>query len=71
MGLCVTKGLKKSKGLACFSYALRHGFATKKLVQGHDFLTVGELMGHANGAMVATVYSHIDKQEEHLKKAIN
>jgi integrase len=24
----------------------RHGFTTRKLVQGHDHLTIGELMGH-------------------------
>lgn len=48
----------------------RHGFATRKLIQGHDHLIVAALMGHTNGSMLATVYSHVDKDDVHLKKAL-
>ncbi len=56
------------KGQAC--YDLRHGFATRKLVQGHDHLTVAELLGHKDGAMLARVYQHLNRNSEHLKKVL-
>lgn len=52
------------------AYDTRHGFATRKLLQGHDHLIVAAIMGHANGSMLATVYSHVDKDEAHLKQAL-
>lgn len=52
------------------AYDTRHGFATRKLLQGHDHLIVAALMGHTNGSMLATVYSHVDKDEAHLKRAL-
>ncbi len=51
-------------------YAARHGFATRKLIQGHGHLTIAALMGHADGSMIAKVYSHIDKDDAHLKRAL-
>jgi integrase len=40
-------------------YALRHSFATRALEQGVDALTVGALMGHADGgSTLARVYAH-------------
>src|SRR5262249_7696091 len=51
------------------AYDLRHGFATRKLVQGVDALTVAELMGHRDGTMLAKVYQHLDRNHDHLKKA--
>ncbi len=48
----------------------RHGFATRKLIQGHDHLTIAALMGHTDGSMLAKVYSHIDSDDAHLKKAL-
>lgn len=56
------------KGLAC--YDLRHGFANRKLIQGHDHLTVAELLGHKDGAMLARVYQHLHRNPEHLKKVL-
>ena len=49
--------LKKHVGVKFFAYAWRHGFATRKLVEGHDHLTVAELMGHTDGTMLARVYA--------------
>jgi hypothetical protein len=48
----------------------RHGFATRELVQGHDHLTVAELMGRRDGPMLAMVYSHLGRDGTHLKHAL-
>lgn len=52
------------------AYDARHGFANRKLIQGHDHLTVAALMGHTDGSMLAKVYSHIDQEDAHLKLAL-
>ena len=62
--------ISKATGKRMFCYAARHGFATRKLTQGKDHLTVAALMGHADGSMLAKVYSHIDQDTAHLKKAL-
>jgi len=62
--------LKKHTGIKHFAYAFRHGFANRKLVEGHDFLTVAESMGHNDGNMLAKVYAHLDQHDEHLRKAL-
>jgi integrase len=62
--------LKKHTGVKHFAYALRHGFANRKLVAGHDHLTVAELMGHADGTMLAKVYQHLDQSDDYLRKAL-
>jgi site-specific recombinase XerD len=68
---CRFNRLKKRSGTKHFAYSIRHGFATRKLVEGHDHLTVAELLGHANGQMVSQVYSHMNRADEHLRKALN
>lgn len=62
--------ISKSMGKKLSCYAARHGFGTRKLIQGHDHLTVAALMGHTDGSMLAKVYSHIDQDTEHLKRAL-
>lgn len=62
--------LSKKIGKRLAMYDARHGFATRKLVQGHDHLTVAELMGHRDGSMLAKVYGHLDRNVGHLKKAL-
>ncbi len=62
--------LKKHTGIKHFAYAWRHGFANRKLLQGHDYLTVAELLGHSDGSTLAKVYAHLDQADEHLKKAL-
>lgn len=62
--------LKKHTGFKAFAYALRHGFCERLLESGADHLTVAELLGHSNGVMVAKVYSHLNKAEDHLRKAL-
>jgi site-specific recombinase XerD len=62
--------LQKHTGIKHFAYAWRHGFATRKLIEGHDHLTVAELLGHADGTMLAKVYAHLSQHDEHLRKAL-
>jgi integrase len=53
-----------------FAYAARHGFATRKLIKGKGSLTISQLMGHADGTMLARVYGHLDKNVDFLEKAL-
>ena len=62
--------LSLATGRKMAMYDARHGFATRKLVQGHDHLTIAELMGHRDGTMISKVYGHLDRQIDHLKKAL-
>src|SRR2546430_8025005 len=61
--------LKKHLGVRFCAYAIRHGFCQRMLEEGTDLLSVAELMGHTNGQMVATVYSHMNKADGHLRDA--
>jgi integrase len=38
----------------------------RKLIQGKGSLTISQLMGHANGSMLARVYGHLDKNVDFL-----
>jgi integrase len=62
--------LKKKLGRAWAAYDFRHGFAQKMLENGVDHLAVAEIMGHANGQMLATVYSHMNKADDHLMEEL-
>jgi integrase len=62
--------LTKHTRVKHFAYAWRHGFATRNLVEGHNHLTVAELLGHSDGTMLARVYAHLDQADEHLRKAL-
>jgi integrase len=59
---------ERGKGYAC--YDLRHGFCERLLEGGTDHLTVAELLGHADGRMVATTYQHLGKAHGYLKDAL-
>ena len=58
--------LKKKLGKRWAAYDIRHGFCEN----GVDHLTVAELMGHANGQMVATTYSHLNRADQHLHEQL-
>ncbi len=62
--------LSQRTGKRMFCYAARHGFATRKLVAGHGHMGIAALMGHSDGSMLAKVYSHVDKDEAHLKRIL-
>ncbi len=66
----LTVKLARKHGAKYFAYAFRHGFATRKLIAGYDHLTVAELLGHADGTMLAKVYAHLDQADDHLRKAL-
>ena len=62
--------LAKRTGLSRAMVDFRHGFATRKLKDGVGTITLAALMGHADGAMIAKVYSHIHEDEDHLRAAL-
>jgi len=62
--------LSQVAGIKKTAYDMRHGFATRKLVQGDDHLAIAELMGHRDGTMLAKVYAHLDRNDAHLKRAL-
>jgi len=63
--------LKKTLGVKYCAYAIRHGFATRKLEDGLDHITVAALMGHADATMLSKVYSHIGDRHDHLREQLN
>ena len=60
----------RAAGKPMSAYDARHGLGTRKLVQGHDHLTVAELMGQRDGTLLAKVYGHLDRNVDHLKRAL-
>ncbi len=62
--------LSKKLGKRFAAYDLRHGFCQRMLESGADHLTVAELLGHANGQMVATTYQHLGKADKHLMETL-
>lgn len=62
--------LKKHLGVKFAAYDFRHGFCQRLLEGGADHLTVAALMGHTDGRMVAAVYSHMGKADDHLRKTL-
>ncbi|AWM36983.1 site-specific tyrosine recombinase XerC [Gemmata obscuriglobus] len=52
-------------------YDLRHLFATRKLKEGHDPITVATLLGHRDTGMLARHYQELSKDCEHLLDAAN
>lgn len=68
---CRFTNLKKHLGVKYCAYAIRHGFATRKLEEGLDHITVAALMGHADATMLSKVYSHIGDRHDHLCEQLN
>lgn len=64
------KVLSEKIGKRVYAYGMRHGYATRKLTQGHDHLVVAALLGHSDGTMLAKVYSRIDEDDEFMQKAL-
>src|SRR5262249_11754921 len=67
---CRFARLKKRLGVKYAAYSIRHGFCQRLLEDGQDHLTVAALMGHSSGRMVADVYSHMTRADDHLREAL-
>jgi len=52
-------------------YDIRHCFATRKLKEGHDPITVAALLGHKDGSMLCKHYEELSRDGEHLRQAVN
>lgn len=52
-------------------YDLRHLFATRKLKEGHDPITVAALLGHKDGSMLCKFYESLSTDGDHLRQAVN
>ncbi|MGI8980557.1 MAG: tyrosine-type recombinase/integrase [Pirellulaceae bacterium] len=52
-------------------YIIRHTWATEALTRGVDPVTVANIMGHKDVTMLMKVYQHLDKKQEHLRKAMH
>ena len=63
--------LKKHLGVKYCGYVLRHGFATRKLEEGLDHITVAALLGHADATMLSKVYSHVGDRQDYLREQLN
>ena len=63
--------LAREHGTKWCLYHFRHSFATRMLEAGTDALTVSALLGHADGAMLAKVYSHLSRNGAYLRDAVN
>ena len=62
--------LAREQGTKWCLYHFRHSFATRMLEAGMDALTVSALLGHADGAMLAKVYSHLSRNGAYLRDAV-
>jgi len=51
-------------------YYVRHTFATEKIIQGVDLVTIATLMAHRSLKMLMTIYQHVRRRGEHLRKAL-
>ena len=62
--------LAREHGMKWCLYHFRHSFATRMLEAGTDAMTVSALLGHADGAMLAKVYSHLSRSGAYLREAV-
>jgi integrase len=63
--------LKAKLGVRFAAYDLRHCFATRKLKEGRDPITVATLLGHKDASMLCKHYEELSRDGEHLRDAVN
>ena len=63
---CRFNRLAKKLPRRCCLYHFRHSFATRKLREGLDPLTVAELLGHSDPSTLAKVYQHLAHDPAHM-----
>jgi integrase len=64
---CTFTRIKKKTGVRYSLYALRHFYATHKLQEGTDPITLANLLGHADTAMLARVYANVAQDAEYMR----
>lgn len=57
-------------GFPVTAYALRHSFATDKIVEGVDLVTIATLMGHQDLKMLQKHYQNIKNRPEYLRETL-
>jgi len=62
--------LSRELGFRVTPYMIRHTFATRKILEGVDLVTIATLMGHVDLKMLMRIYQHIRRRGEHLRKAL-
>ncbi len=62
--------LATAVGFPITAYALRHAFATDKIVEGKDLITIAALMGHTDLKMLQKHYQKVNKRPEFLRAAL-
>jgi integrase len=62
--------LKEKLGTRFAAYDLRHAFATRKLKEGVDPITVASLLGHKDATMLCKHYEGVSGDGEHLLGAL-
>ncbi len=63
--------LARSGELRYAMYDVRHCFATRKLKEGHDPITVAALLGHKDATMLCKHYEELSRDGEHLRQAVS
>jgi integrase len=63
--------LKAKVGRRFAAYDLRHAFATRKLKEGVDTITLAGLLGHTDPTMLCKHYEHVTADARHLLDAVN
>jgi integrase len=67
---CHCARLSRSLKFRVTPYMVRHTFATEKIIQGVDLVTIATLMGHRDLKMLMKIYQHVRRRGEHLRKAL-
>jgi integrase len=67
---CRFARLRKKLNGTWAAYDLRHAFATRKIMDGADPITVAALLGHVDATMLCKHYEHVATNHEHMLKHV-
>lgn len=62
--------LSKETGVKITAYDLRHGYISKKIMDGVNHMVIAPAVGHTDGSMIGKCYSHIGQEEAHMREAL-
>ncbi|MGA2068705.1 MAG: tyrosine-type recombinase/integrase [Thermoguttaceae bacterium] len=63
--------VSRKVGFHLTPYMVRHTFATRKILEGVDLVTIATLMGHRDLTMLQKIYQHVKRRSDHLRNALN